>query len=222
MIKGLHLRAAVVAILAATAVPVLAADDEHSRVLGSVHIEPGQHTGDATTVNGSVEIGANAVVHNAETVNGNITMGEHSTAASVETVNGSTHLDKGARVSGSVELVNGHITLARDADVSGRLTNVNGSIELDGTHVGGGIETSTGDIEIGANSRVEGGILVNDSDQSWFSFGKPKIPRVVIGPGAVVKGTLRFRREVKLYVSDHATIGEVDGATANKFSGDHP
>ena len=82
--------------------------------------------------------------------------------------------------------------------------------------------TTTGDIEIGANSRVEGGILVNDSGENRVSFGKPKIPRVVIGPGAVVKGALRFRREVKLYVSDRATIGTVEGATAIKFSGDHP
>ena len=45
---------------------------------------------------------------------------------------------------------------------------------------------------------------------------------VVIGPGAVVKGTLKFQREVKLYVSDRATIGPVEGATVNKFSGEHP
>jgi hypothetical protein len=44
----------------------------------------------------------------------------------------------------------------------------------------------------------------------------------VIGPGAAVKGTLRFKREVKLYVSDRATIGPVEGATAIKFTGDRP
>jgi hypothetical protein len=58
MTGALHLRtalifaAAVVATFASTAVRVSAADDDHSKVLGSVHIEPGQHTGDATTVNG--------------------------------------------------------------------------------------------------------------------------------------------------------------------------
>jgi cytoskeletal protein CcmA (bactofilin family) len=212
---------AVIATLASTAVRVSAADDEHSKVLGSVHIEPGQHAGDATTVNGSVEIGANAIVKNADTVNGNVTLREHSTAASVDTVNGSARLEKGARVSGNVELVNGHISLDQEADVSGRLTNVNGAIQLDAAHVGGGIETTTGDIDIGPNSRVEGGILVKE-DKSWFSFLSPKIPRVVIGPGAVVKGTLTFKREVKLYVSDRATIGPVEGATVNKFSGEHP
>ena len=227
---ALHLRTcmhrmfatAVIAAMASAAGQVSAADDEHSKVLGSVHIAPGQHADDASTVNGSIDIGANAVVKHADTVNGNVTLHEHSTAASVETVNGAARIEQGARVAGNIALVNGHISLDKDADVAGRLTNVNGSIELDGAHVGGGIETSTGDIEIGPNSRVEGGILVNDSEQSWISFGKPKVPRVVIGPGAVVKGTLTFRRDVKLYVSDVATIGPVEVATANKFSGEHP
>jgi hypothetical protein len=37
-----------------------------------------------------------------------------------------------------------------------------------------------------------------------------------------VQGTLQFKREVELYVSDSATIGTVDGATPQKFSGDQP
>jgi cytoskeletal protein CcmA (bactofilin family) len=213
--------AAVVAVLAFTTALVSAADDEHSKVVGSVHVEPGQHTGDATTVNGSVEIGASAVVKKADTVNGSVTLGEHSTAESVDTVNGSARLEKGARVSGNLSVVNGHISLDEGAEVLGRVTNVNGGIQLDDAHVGGGIETSTGDIDIGPNSRLEGGILVNE-DTSWFSFGSPKVPRVVIGPGAVVKGTLKFKRPVKLYVSDRASVGAVEGATANKFSGEHP
>lgn len=199
-----------------------AAEEGNSKVLGSIHIAASQRAGDTTTVNGSIELGENAVVKRAETVNGSITLHQHASAASVETVNGSARLEQGARVAGSIGLVNGHIALGREADVAGRLTNVNGSIELAGAHVGGGIETTTGDIDVGANSRVEGGILVNKSDDSWFSFGAPKVPRVVIAPGAVVKGALRFRREVKLYVSDRATIGPVEGATVVKFSGDRP
>jgi cytoskeletal protein CcmA (bactofilin family) len=172
-------------------------------------------------VNGSVDIGANAVVKEATTVNGSITMHEHSSAASVTTVNGSIRLEQGVRVAGEVTLVNGHISLDKDVDVGGKATNVNGAIQLTGAHVGGGIETTTGDIDIGADSRVEGGILVNP-DRSWFSWGSPKIPRVVIGPGAVVKGTLTFKREVKLFVSDRATIGAVSGATITKFAGAQP
>jgi UDP-3-O-[3-hydroxymyristoyl] glucosamine N-acyltransferase len=230
VIQALHQRktlifaAAVAATLVSAAAPVSAADDDHSKVMGSVHIEPGQHTDDATTVNGSVEIGANAVVRDATTVNGNITLREHSAAAEVVTVNGAAELEKGARVSGNVTLVNGRISLGEGADVSGRVTNVNGAIQLKAAHVGAGIETVTGDVDIGPNSRVEGGILMKEDKSwfSWFSFGSPKIPRVVIGPGAVVKGNLRFEREVKLYVSDRASTGPVEGATVNKFSGDHP
>jgi hypothetical protein len=200
----------------------VAADDDNSKVLGSVHVPAGQHTGDATTVNGSVEVGERAAVKHAETVNGSITMHQLSTADSVETVNGSARLEEGVKVAGSVELVNGHISLDRDVDVTGHLSNVNGAIQLSGAHVGGGIETTSGDIDIGPGSRVDGGIIVNKNDEGWFNFSKPRIPQVVIGPGAVVKGQLRFLREVRLYVSDRATIGPVAGATAIKFSGDHP
>jgi len=39
---------------------------------------------------------------------------------------------------------------------------------------------------------------------------------------SVVGGTLRFERKVNLYVSERATIGRVEGATAVRFSGDRP
>jgi hypothetical protein len=197
------------------------ADDEYSKVLGSVRVPSGQHIDSATTVNGSVEIGDNSVVKHAETVNGSITMRGHSESESVKTVNGSVTLEDGVRVGGAIELVNGHVSLARGADVTGRVSNVNGSITLDGAHVGGGIETTSGDIDINGASRVEGGILVNEDNDSWFHFFRGHDPRVVIGPGSVVKGQLRFHHQVKLYVSDRATIGDVDGATAVRFSGDH-
>jgi hypothetical protein len=52
--------------------------------------------------------------------------------------------------------------------------------------------------------------------------GTSRKPRIVIGPHATVQGTLSFKRDVELYVSDSATIGKVEGATATKFSGEHP
>jgi hypothetical protein len=42
------------------------------------------------------------------------------------------------------------------------------------------------------------------------------------GPGAIVSGEPRFDREVKLYVSDRATVGSITGATPIPFSGDSP
>jgi hypothetical protein len=63
-------------------------------------------------------------------------------------------------------------------------------------------------------------LLVN-ADHSWFHMSSHK-PRIVIGPHATVAGTLEFKREVDLYVSDSATIGKVEGASPQKFSGEQP
>jgi len=200
-----------------------AADSAISKVMGSIDIGADQHTGDVSTVNGSIHIGENAVVGQADTVNGSITVGRHATAAKLVTVNGSIHLNEAVRVTGTVQAVNGTLTVANGADVAGRLANVNGAIRVAAAHVGGLIDTATGDIELGPNAHVDGGIHV-EKDSGWFHiwFWFDDTPRVVVGPGSVVGGTLSFERSVKLYVSDRATIGPVESATAVRFSGDHP
>jgi len=190
------------------------------KVNGSIHIENGQQAGELSTVNGSIRVESGATAEKVSTVNGGIELGDNVTVDSVETVNGGIELGQGARVARTIEAVNGHIQLAQGADVAGKASNVNGRIELDAAHVGGGIETVSGDVEIGASSRVEGGLLVEKPH--GFSWGKNKNPRIVIGPHAVVDGTLEFRRDVDLYVSDTAKVGTITGARANTFSGDHP
>jgi DUF4097 and DUF4098 domain-containing protein YvlB len=190
------------------------------KVNGSIHVEIGQQVGKLSTVNGSIHIDAGAAAGKVSTVNGGITLGDRANADSLDTVNGGIVLDTHATIAKTIETVNGSIQLDKGADVAGRVSNVNGHITLDAAHVGGGIGTVSGDIDIGADSKVEGGILV-DKSHSWFS-GSERKPRIVIGPHAVVQGTLEFRREVDLFVSDSATIGSVTGATAKKFSGDHP
>lgn len=181
----------------------IASDEDYDKVNGSIQVAAGRKVDqNVSTVNGSITIGEGASVKDADTVNGSITLGQHATATKLSAVNGRLTLDSGANVTGAVG-------------------NVNGDIRLSGAHVAGGIRTINGDIDIGANSRVEGGILVEKPSMSWFSWkGKP--PRVVIGPGAVVQGTLKFEREVHLYVSDRATIGPVEGAMVVKFSGETP
>jgi DUF4097 and DUF4098 domain-containing protein YvlB len=180
-----------------------ASDEDYDKVNGSIEVAAGRKVDqDVSTVNGSITIAEGASVKDAETVNGSITLGQRATANKLSTVNGRLTLDSGANVTGAIG-------------------NINGDIRLSGAHVAGGIRTINGNIDIGANSRVEGGILVEKPSMSWFSWkGKP--PRVVIGPGAVVQGTLKFEREVVLYVSDRATIGPVVGATPVKFSGETP
>ena len=94
-------------------------------------------------------------------------------------------------------------------------------VELDGARVGKGIRTTNGDIDVGAGSRVEGGIEYDASTGFSVSFTH-HVPRIVIGPGAVIQGPLKFGREVRLYVSDRAQTGPVTGATPISFSGDQP
>src|SRR5205814_4396999 len=108
-----------------------------------------------STVNRSIHIGENGVVGRADTVNGSIAVEHHATVAKLVTVNGSIHLKEAVRVGGSVQAVNGAVTLADCADVAGPLSNVNGAIRVAAAHVGGLIDTATGDIEIGPNAHVD-------------------------------------------------------------------
>ena len=204
----------------------VAGDDSDSgmdKVNGSIHVEAGQTPQDASTVNGSIRLADGAKVEDASTVNGSITLGDHASAKSADTVNGSISLGNGAQISKGVESVNGALGLSPGAEVAGHLSNVNGHITVKGAHVGGGIETVDGDIDIIGDARVDGGILVHKPDSNaWFHFGNDRVPVVTIGPGATVNGTLKFERQVKLYVSDKAHVGQIVGATPVKFTGDEP
>jgi hypothetical protein len=53
-------------------------------------------------------------------------------------------------------------------------------------------------------------ILVDKRSTNW-SDNRQRNPKVKIEAGAVVNGTLRFEREVDLYVSPSATVGSVEG-----------
>jgi cytoskeletal protein CcmA (bactofilin family) len=196
-------------------------DGDISSVNGSIHVPSGMKRGNVGTVNGSIRVDDAATVSEAHTVNGDIRVGAHATSESLKTVNGSITVGADAHVNEKVTTVNGSLTIRDAAQIGGAVTSVNGSIALTAAHVAGGIESVNGDINVGSNSRVEGGILMRKPHQSLFHWeGSP--PRVVIGPGANVQGNLRFERKVSLYVSDRATIGPVIGATAVRFSGDSP
>ena len=189
------------------------------KVNGSVHIAAGTAPGVAETVNGGVTIDDNATVTLANTVNGSIKLGAHAAADTVNTVNGNITIGPGAHVAKDVQSVNGAVRLRDGADVLGGVGNVNGKIELNAAHVAGGIKTVNGSIAIYGASQVDGGILVEKTATQIIHFGND-VPRIEIGPGATVKGDLRFEREVKLYVSNRAAIGPVTGATPITFTGD--
>jgi DUF4097 and DUF4098 domain-containing protein YvlB len=191
-------------------------------VNGSIQVPAGIKSGAVGTVNGSIHISDNATVASASTVNGAIDLGTHAGADSLSTVNGSVTLATGAHVAHSLTTVNGSLNLANDTQVGGDARNVNGHIVLTGAHVTGSLTTVGGDIDVAGSSRVEGGITVEKSN-SWFGLSwATHRPRIVIGPGAVVQGALRFERPVELYVSETASIGPVTGATPIRYAGSAP
>lgn len=203
---------------------VTATESGAGTVNGSIRVPAGTHSGSLGTVNGSIHIDEGATAGPAHTVNGGIDVGARASADSLTTVNGGVTLGAGAHVSHEVTTVNGSMSLENGSDVGGALKNVNGRIALAAAHVGGGLRTVSGDIDVSGESRIEGGILVEKANDGWFSWSShnPRKPRIVIGPGAVVRGDLRFEREVDLYVSDRATVGPISGATAIRFSGERP
>jgi hypothetical protein len=195
--------------------------DGSTKINGSIDVPAGRQPGAVATVNGSIHVGDNASVTSATTVNGGVHLGDHATASSLTSVNGAIALGTGAHVSGSASSVNGELTLGDGAEVVGSLSNVNGKITLTAAHVGGGIKTVNGSMSIMGASQVDGGIRVEKPSGALVHMNDD-VPRIVIGPGAAVRGELRFERTVQLFVSDKATIGTVTGATPIPFSGDAP
>ncbi len=184
-----------------------------SKVNGSIHADSGQTYGDLDTVNGSIRIDAGSTVGNVETVNGAVSSEDKAVLASASTVNGAIKLGAQSRVEGNVETVNGGITVGKLSELKGNhLSTVNGKVLIYQSTIHGRVSTVNGDITVGSHTKIHGGILVDKP--TGLSWGKPKIPRVLIGPNAVVKGDLVFKRDVELVVHSSAKIGKVTGATA--------
>lgn len=203
---------------------VAAKGPDIDKVNGSIRTEADAQYGTLETVNGSVDVASGVHADSASTVNGRIDVDANAVLGEVETVNGRIDLGPGVTIERDVSTVNGGIEIERGSRVFGKLETVNGTVDLDGTEIDGRIETVNSDITIGAGSVVRGGILVEKPQGNWLwgNNGKQKLPRIVIGPDAVVEGTLDFEREVELYVHATAKIGTVRGATAKTFSGATP
>jgi hypothetical protein len=166
-----------------------------------------------------------------ETITSDISLAANAHAKSVESLTGAITLHRNAHVAGDVETGNGALVLESGAEVGGSLSNDTGPIRIDGARVGGRVSTAYGDIYIGPDSRIDGGILVRKRGVIGLSLGDLQLgipvgnstpPRVVIGPRATVAGVLRFKREVELLVSESATIGPVEGATPVMFASETP
>jgi hypothetical protein len=213
-------RIAFIAVLIAS--PVVFAKQDIDKVNGAVRTEAGVEYGNLETVNGSISVQNGVRADSASTVNGSIDIDDDAIIGTVETVNGGIDIGTAVVIERNVETVNGSVEIERGTRIEGKVETVNGRIELEGAEIGNGIATVNGDITVGSDSIVRGGILVEKPTGSWFNWGTQRVPRVVIGPNAVVEGALVFEREVELFVHDSAKIGTVRGATAQKFSGQTP
>ena len=225
----------------ASALPNLALAQSISKVNGRVEVAANQSIDDISTVNGTVNVGSNATVKgdvsvvngtvtidrgakvgDVSAVNGAIRAGEQLQALEMSTVNGGIEVGAVSLVKKDVTSVNGGILLHRGTRVSGDVTTVNGAIGLIATTVEGDVESVNGNMTVGLRSVVEGDVVYRAPKGISISFRKVRIPVVIIGPHAQVKGKLTFERDVRLYVHDTAKIGPVTGARAIAFSGNKP
>ena len=195
-----------------------------SSVNGSISVgDDAVVTGGLQTVNGSISVDSGARIKNAKTVNGRLRMAAGVTAGHLATVNGSVTVGEGASIKGGISAVNGGITVEEDAAVTGGLENVTGRIELTGTTIGGDVKTVTGDVNV-ENTVLQGDLVIEKP--SFWGKSKRRKPRVVIGPGSRVEGTIVVEHEVELYISESAEVGHVEGVMsmddAQRFSGKRP
>ena len=216
------MRRTLLALALALAVSSVQADDtsgnDISKVNGGITAEAGQHYGDLDTVNGGITVHRGAVAGKVETVNGGITLDDDAQVASVETVNGGIGAGDRVKVAHGAETVNGGVHFGFNSSIGADVVTVNGGIKVRQTVIGGSVRTVGGDITIGAKSVVHGGIVVEKQHGMSLHWGKQRTPRIIIGPDAVVEGSLVFEREVELYVHTTAKIGSVTGATARPYT----
>ncbi len=198
-----------------------------SSVNGSITVgESATVTGNLKTVNGTIRVDDGAIIRKASTVNGGLKLGNKGKAEALTTVNGSIRVGEEATVAGEIEAVNGRITVEKGAHIGDNVGNVNGEIDLSGAEIEGDLSTVNGDINLADRSVVKGDIIVEEPGGWNQDKEENRIPRVIIGPGSRVEGTIVLERKVKLFISESAEVGGVSGVMsiddAVRFSGDRP
>ena len=201
--------------------------DGATTVNGSISVGKGAVvSGSINTVNGKIRVDGDATIENATTVNGSLHIADGVRSENLATVNGSVKVGEGSTVAGEIEAVNGSISLAAGSTVALNIANVNGDIELTGSEVGGDLTTVNGNVELADRAVVKGDIVVEKPGFWSFGNGNSRMPEIVIGPGSSVEGVIRLEREVKLYISETANVGGVEGemsmSDAVRFSGKRP
>jgi len=182
-------------------------------------------TGDLDTVNGSIRIGRGARLENAATVNGGIKVADSAQTEDLDTVNGAVRVGESVTVDGDIDAVNGAITVGIASSVAKGVSNVNGEITLNGSTIGGDVSTVKGDVSVINGATIKGDLIVKKPGKlGWLE--KKRKPKIVIGPGSSVEGTIELQYEVELFVSETARVGSVSGVMnidqAVRFSGERP
>ena len=191
---------------------------------GAPDARPGDDVAELIAV--QIGIGDDAAVENVHTVNGSLSLGSGVAAGSLETVNGSISLGENSTASGSIEAVNGRIRLEKGSKVSDSISNVNGDITLEGSEVDGDLSTVNGDVELTEGAVLHGDLVIEKPGMWSWGSKSSRVPQIVIGPGSTVGGVIRVEREVKLYISESAEVGGVEGEMsmedAIRFGGKRP
>ena len=208
-------------------VPDGAQADGASSVNGSVTVGTyATINGDLETVNGSIKVGEGTTLFDAETVNGSLRVGDSVRARNLETVNGKIQVGTNVTIEGEVTAVNGQIEIREGSQVARNVENVNGQIELSGSVIGGSVKTVNGGVYIVDGTVVRGDLVVEKPNRSGTGWNKNKKPKVVIGPGSRIEGIIRVEQEVRLFISETAEVGGVEGVMsiddAERFSGEQP
>ncbi len=207
------------------------ADGGHSKgessVNGSITVgDNASVTGNLSTVNGAIRIGSDSTIEDASTVNGSLRISKNCKTEDLETVNGGIKIAENVVVDGEVSAVNGKISLGRESSVASHLSNVNGDITLTASTVGRDVSTVNGDVRVMDGAVIRGNLSVEKPHGFNFGSSDSKKPTVIIGPGSRVEGKIILEREVKLYISETAQVGGVEGvmsmADAIRFSGNRP
>jgi len=200
--------------------------DGASTMNGSIKVGSGAIvTGKVSTVNGTIRVEENAQVEKVHTVNGSVRVFNGVQSRSLGTVNGSIQVGSEVTVNGEVTAVNGKIVIDSGTSVSGDISNVNGEIKLRGAEVAGDLETENGDVFLSEKAVLKGDLTVEKPSSRGNTYSS-RDPRVVIGPGSRVEGTIVLKRQVELFISTSAEVGSVSGVMsmddAVRFDGKKP
>lgn len=197
-----------------------------STVNGSIKVgKDAVVTGDVSTINGTIRVYENARVEDVDTVNGSLRIGDGVRTQNLSSVNGSVQVGTDVIVDGEISVVNGKILLESGTRVARDVSNVNGEISLEGSEVGGNIETVNGDVLLSDKAVLKGDLTVK-KPSGWGNSDNRRMPKVVIGPGSRVGGAIILEQKVELFISATAEVGVVRGVMtlddAVRFGGEWP